>query len=158
MKKLLFLTLLISIYSVSCRGPLQKPGTTAGKSPTQMDPKVMATTHMNEAKTGKQDIKTEPAAGGVTIAALFSDKKTYSGKTVKVRGKVTKVNPSIMGKNWIHLQDGTEFEGNFDLTVTSDFVPEIGSTITVEGKIALDKDFGYGYSYPVIMEEAKLAQ
>ncbi len=118
--------------------------------------KAMGSGHMQEAKVTRQEIKTEPAEGGLTIGALYSDKKNYSGKIVKIHGKVTNVNASIMGKNWIHLQDGTDFEGNFDLTVTSDFVPVVGDMITVEGKIAIYKDFGYGYSYPVIMEEGKL--
>lgn len=120
--------------------------------------KSMGSSRMETPKVTREEIKTESVPGGITIAALFSDKKNYSGKTVKIRGKVTKVNPSIMGKNWVHLQDGTEFEGLFDLTMTSDFVPELGSVITVEGKIALDKDFGYGYAYPVLMEEGKLVQ
>ena len=68
---------------------------------------------------------------------------------------VTKFNAEIMERNWIHLQDGTEHKGNFDLTVTSDNRVNVGDTICIEGKIALDKDFGYGYFYEIIMEEAK---
>jgi hypothetical protein len=63
-----------------------------------------------------------------------------------------------MNKNWIHLQDGTEFDGQFDLTLTTDQQFEVGSVVTVEGKIALDKDFGYGYSYKVLLEDGKIIQ
>jgi len=114
--------------------------------------------HMEVAKAGKEELTIEKAEGGITIAELFENKKEYSGKTVKVKGKVTKVNPEIMGKNWIHLQDGTIYEGEFDLTITSDVIPETGSIVTIEGKVALDKDFGYGYTYPIMLEEAKIIQ
>ena len=60
-----------------------------------------------------------------------------------------------MGKNWVHIQDGSEFEGGFDLTVTTDKPTSVGETITFEGKVILDKDFGYGYYYSVLMEDGK---
>jgi hypothetical protein len=75
---------------------------------------------------------------------------------VKIRGAVTKFNPDIMQTNWIHIQDGSDFDGKYDLTITSDQLVETGLIITVEGKITLDKDFGYGYFYEVLMEEAKI--
>jgi hypothetical protein len=83
-------------------------------------------------------------------------KEGYSGKTIRVKGKITKYNPSILGKNWIHLQDGTQFNNAFDLTITTDSQLVIGDTATFEGKITLKKDFGYGYFYDVIMEDGKL--
>ena len=71
-----------------------------------------------------------------------------------MRGKVTKVNSGILGKNWVHIQDGTEAEGNFDLTVTTQETAKVGDVVVVQGKITLNKDFGSGYKYDVIMEEA----
>lgn len=144
---------------VACRGPLSKPGTSVKQAEKSMAASgTPGETHIADAKAGKEDIKLDQAQGGITIAELFSNKSSYSGKIVKIRGKITKVNPAIMGKNWIHLQDGTEFNGQFDLTITSDLELQPGSIITIEGKIALDKDFGYGYSYPVLMEEGKLVE
>jgi hypothetical protein len=102
----------------------------------------------------KLDISVEVARDGITIAELLSDKKSYDGKTVRIRGQVTKYNADIMDKNWIHLQDGTEFDGAFDLTITSDIAVDTGKILTFEGKIALDKDFGFGYFYEIIMEDA----
>ena len=61
-----------------------------------------------------------------------------------------------MGKNWIHLQDGTGDEGTNDLTVTTDVMAKVGDTVTVSGKLTLDKDFGAGYFYDVVMEDAKV--
>jgi hypothetical protein len=158
-KKLLFITGVLFLLSVSCRGPLAKPEATTepGMGMTE-SPAPTGAAHMEVAKAGREELTIEKADGGVTIAELFTNKKDYSGKTVKIKGKVTKVNPEIMGKNWIHLQDGTMFEGEFDLTVTSDVIPETGSIVTIEGKVALDKDFGYGYTYPIMLEEAKIIQ
>lgn len=104
----------------------------------------------------KLDISVEVTEGGISIADLISEKESYDGKTVRIRGQVTKYNADIMDKNWIHLQDGTESGGKFDLTITSDVAVETGKTLTFEGKIALDKDFGFGYFYEIIMEEAKI--
>ncbi|MDX2443209.1 MAG: hypothetical protein QNK30_05365, partial [Bacteroidales bacterium] len=58
--------------------------------------------------------------------------------------------------NWIHLQDGTDYQGLFDLTVTSASEVEVGAIISVEGVVALNRDFGYGYTYDIIVEEAKV--
>jgi hypothetical protein len=107
-------------------------------------------------KTEKINVTIEPAEGCISIAKLFESRSEYSGKTVKVRGKVTKFNIQIMGKNWVHLQDGTDYKGDFDLTITTDKMMGVGDTATFEGKIALKKDFGYGYFYEVIMEDGKL--
>lgn len=104
----------------------------------------------------KKEISIEPAQGGVTISKLFANRDSYADKTVLVKGQVTKVNRAIMDRNWVHLQDGTSDSGNFDLTVTTKDDVKVGDVVTFEGKIALNKDFGAGYTYEVIMEEAKL--
>ncbi len=106
----------------------------------------------------KMDITVTPCKDCIKISELLANKKTYSGKTVKVTGQVTKYNPQIMGKNWVHIQDGSEFQGGFDLTITTAESVTVGSTITFEGRIALDKDFGYGYFYAVLMEEGRPVQ
>ncbi len=91
------------------------------------------------------DISVEPAAGGITISELYKNKSDYSGKKVKISGVVVKYNFNIMNKNWVHIQDGTESEGSFDLTVTTLETFEEGNVVTFEGIISLDKDFGAGY-------------
>jgi predicted small lipoprotein YifL len=158
-RRLIFITGALLISLAACRGPLAKPEAAEAVSEAKTENQPQSgMAHMADAKAAKVDIKIEPSEGITTLSDLFSNKKNYSGKTVKVKGKITKVNPSIMGKNWIHIQDGTSFEDQYDLTVTSDFIPQVGSIIKVEGKISLDKDFGYGYTYPVLMEEGKLIQ
>jgi len=111
---------------------------------------------MGEVKTEKINISIASGEGCISLAKLLETKANYSGKTVRVIGKITKYNPDILGKNWIHIQDGSEFNGAYDLTITTDSQLAIGDTVTFEGKITLNKDFGYGYSYDVIMEDGKL--
>ena len=103
-------------------------------------------------------ISVEPVAGGVSIGELFADKASYAGKTIQIRGQVTKINLAIMGMNWIHLQDGTGGAGTNDLLVTTGAKADVGDTVTLEGIIVLDKDFGSGYKYKLLMENAKLIE
>jgi hypothetical protein len=104
----------------------------------------------------KQEVSVKPAEGGITIAELFAHKDSYAGKTVKIRGQVTKYNAAIMKKNWVHLQDGSDYSGKFDLTATTEMETSVGNVITIEGKVALNKDFGYGYAYDVLLEDSKI--
>jgi hypothetical protein len=110
----------------------------------------------HQTKPEKKEISIEPAKGGITIGELFANRNSYAGKTVLIKGQVTKVNRAIMDKNWVHLQDGTSGSGSFDLTVTTNEEVNVGDIVTFEGKITLNKDFGAGYSYEVIMEQARM--
>ncbi|WP_372771954.1 GW dipeptide domain-containing protein [Mangrovibacterium sp.] len=101
-----------------------------------------------------QSIQLEPVKGGITIGQLFASKAEYAGKEVLVRGKVTKVNNEIMGRNWVHIQDGTDADGSYDLTLTTDASIAVGDIVTMQGTVAVDKDFGAGYFYHVIVEGA----
>jgi len=100
-----------------------------------------------------------PAPGGTTVANVWANRKSLAGKTVTVRGKVVKFNGGIMGRNWIHIQDGTgaAADGTNDLLVTSDAAAKIGDVITITGTVAIDKDFTAGYAYAVLVEGAKIA-
>ena len=98
------------------------------------------------------------AEGGKTIPEIFDEKAALAGSKVTVRGKVVKVNAGIMGKNWVHVRDGSGANGDNDLTVTttSPSLPDVGDTVLVTGTVALDKDFGMGYQYAVIVEDAEI--
>ena len=108
--------------------------------------------------TEKKAVTIKHSKDDVTIAKLIENKKTYAGKTVKIKGQVTKFTGGIMKKNWIHLQDGTDFSGKFDLAITTNEEVKVGDNVTVEGVITLDKDFGFGYFYDLIMEDAKISK
>jgi hypothetical protein len=93
-----------------------------------------------------------------TIAALYSGKASLGGKTVIAQGKVVKVNNGIMNRNWIHIKDGSgdaKAKTN-ELLVTSLQTAEVGDQITVTGTLGIDKDFGAGYAYSLLIEDAKI--
>src|SRR5262249_55756859 len=91
---------------------------------------------------------------GRTIAEVWAQKDALKDAPVAVRGKVVKFLPSIMGKNWMHLRD----DGDRDITVTTTDTAAVGDLVLVRGTLRLDKDFGSGYRYPVIVEEAKVTK
>jgi len=97
------------------------------------------------------------AEGGVTVAEIYARKDELTGKEIKVRGKVVRFSPQIMGKNWIHLQDGTgDEEGNADLTVTTTANAEVGDTVLISGTLETEKDIAHGTVYEVIVEDAEI--
>ena len=97
------------------------------------------------------DIKITPLADGYSIENVNKNKSSLAGKSIKVKGVVTKYNATIMNRNWLHIQDGTG-----DLTITTDQSAKVGDTIIIEGQVAVDKDFGAGYFYEVIVENASI--
>ncbi|MBN2775696.1 MAG: hypothetical protein JXR31_15685 [Prolixibacteraceae bacterium] len=117
---------------------------------------TMAMAHSGNARSDQKEIKVNLPEGAVSIAELFKNRNNYSGKKVKVHGVVVKINKSIMGTNWIHIQDGTDHEGNYDLTITSQEEPNVDDEVTFEGTITLNKDFGAGYFYEVILENGEM--
>jgi hypothetical protein len=161
MKKL-FISLLVSLSIASCKGPgsgpLVKESFNKGDQGQVRNQNMDGKAHMGQITIEKVNVVVEPAAGCITIADLLENKQSYSGKVIKVKGQVTKYNPQIMGKNWVHIQDGTEFKGGFDLTITTEGHVVVGEIVIFEGKLSLDKDFGYGYSYNVLLEDAKFVQ
>ncbi|PLX85370.1 MAG: hypothetical protein C0617_04685 [Desulfuromonas sp.] len=94
--------------------------------------------------------------GGKSVEEIFAEQADLSGKEVQIRGKVVKFSPQIMGKNWIHLQDGTGGEKTNDLTVTTAGTAKVGDTVLLKGVVSTNKDFGYGYKYDVIIEDAQV--
>ena len=93
-----------------------------------------------------------------SVAALYKDKAGLAGKTIKAQGKVVKVNNGIMGRNFVHVQDGTGDAKNSsnNLVVTSKQTANIGDQVTVSGVVVLNRDFGSGYAYPLLIEEASI--
>jgi len=98
------------------------------------------------------------AEGGKTIQEIFSASAKLAGKSVTVRGKVVKYNSQIMGKNWLHIRDGSGSaeKADNDLTVTTTTDSKLGDTVLVNGKVSTKKDFGAGYKYAVILEDAQV--
>jgi hypothetical protein len=108
------------------------------------------------------EIKVKKAEGknAQTVEDCFANAEQLNNKTVQVRGKVMKFSSMIMGKNWIHLQDGTgdPDKKTHDLVVTTSGKAKKGDVVTIEGTLHKDKDFGAGYRYAAIIEEAKVLE
>lgn len=98
------------------------------------------------------------AAGGRTVQEIIFGSPQLAGQMVAVRGRVVKYNAMVMGKNWLHIQDGSgsaDRKDN-DLTITTATPAKLGDTVLVTGKVTTNKDFGAGYKYGVILEDAKV--
>jgi len=103
------------------------------------------------------DAEISKPSEGVTLSELIANKEKYDGQTVIVKGRCVKVNNDIMNRNWIHLQDGS-LQKDIDLTITTTENIQEDDIVTLQGKIALNKDFGAGYEYEIIMEDARLVK
>ncbi len=100
---------------------------------------------------GAGTVTVAKAEGGYTIAEILDNSANLKDKSVKVNGRVTKVVRGVMGKDWVHIEDGSKS----DLVVTSPSADvKEGDTVTVTGVVKTDVDFGYGYFYPVLIEDA----
>ena len=94
--------------------------------------------------------------GSIKIVDLVKNIKDYEGKTVQLSGKCSKLNTNIMGRNWIHLKDGSM--DDYDLVITSDMAIPKGHVVTMQAKVTLKKDFGSGYFYDIILEDGTLVK
>lgn len=136
-------------------GGMPPPGMPTGGMPD------MAAQHAAAAQVDVGDVKVEKASGADarTISEVHAQRAALKDKGVTVRGKVVKFNEGIMGRNWLHLRDGTGTQGkDNDLTVTTQDKVAVGDVVVVKGKVQVDKDFGTGNPYPVIVEDAKVAK
>lgn len=104
----------------------------------------------------KADVKVKAIKDGYTVKEIYAEGSFLNGKTVKIRGKVVKVNNGIMDRNWIHIQDGTNYNGKYDLLITTNDNVKVGDVISFEGTVATNKDFGAGYSYKAMIENGKV--
>ncbi len=106
------------------------------------------------------DVKVAKASGpdARTVAEINTKRTELKDKNVLIRGKVVKYTPSVLGKNWIHLQDGTgsAADSTNDLTVSTKDPANVGDTILVKGLVRTDRDLGSGYFYKVLIEDAAL--
>ncbi len=142
---------------VFSQGPVSPPSSKGKASnPSQMALKA----HSSTPRMAKKAVKVEPATGpgAITVAMAYKKAKELNGKKVVLKAVVVKVSKNILGKNWIHCQDGTGSESgkDFDITVTTKASPAVGDTVLVKGTLSKDKDIGAGYFYPVIIEDAEV--
>lgn len=139
------------LYFVGALGNLTAPTLPVGHPTTP----AMASSDA----TAVADVEVAELEAGQNIASVYGNKDSLAGQQVSLRGKVVKYNSGILGWNFIHIQDGSGdvADGSNDLTVTSKAETAVGETVVVSGTIILNKDFGAGYSFPVLMEDATIA-
>jgi hypothetical protein len=132
----------------------------APEKPSTVAPEAKTSPGSEGASAPLQKIQVAKATGAnaYTVEEIFAKKASLNGLNAVVRGQVVKVSSGIMGKNWIHLQDGSgsAAQKTHDLVITSSERPAVGDVVTVSGTLATDKDFGGGYKYGVIMEKGSV--
>jgi hypothetical protein len=109
-----------------------------------------------ETKAVVSDVKIEHKEGSISIKELVDNKSKYKDQTVQLTGNVVKVNPNIMGRNWIHIKDGTL--DDYDLVITSSVAIPEGHIVSLKGQVKLDQNFGAGYTYELIVENAEIVR
>lgn len=136
-------------------GPVSSHASSGAHKSADTDSKKAAV-HTDE----KIDVERASGLNAYTVADLYEKGAGLDRKSVLVRGKVVKVSVGIMNKNWLHIQDGTGDEENntHDLVVTTQDEPSVGDVVSIIGTLYKDKDFGSGYKYDVIVEEATVKQ
>jgi len=109
-----------------------------------------------EAETNSQVSLIDSPKDGFSLENVFKKKDELKNKLIVVKGQVVKISRNIMGVNWIHIQDGSNYNGVNDLTVTSQQAIgyKVGDVVTFKGKLILDRDFGSGYKYDFLLEDA----
>ncbi len=126
------------------------PNATAAAEPTSTPVKVVSSTALSKGIA--------LAKGGISVFDLYSTRDKLAGKTVILTGKVVKFMPEIMKKNWIHLQDGSNFNGFNDITITTLEKVKVDDVVSLKGTVVLNKDLGSGYKYDVLVEDAVLVK
>ena len=124
--------------------PLAKPAAPASAAP----PSASAITTV--AKAVGPDAR--------TVAEVVTGKAGLKDKTVLVHGQVVKASTGILGKNWLHLRDGSgsAAAGTHDVLVTTLDNAAVGDIVNARGKVRTDVDLGSGYAYAVLIEDASL--
>ncbi len=151
------------VYFVEAWDGSGPPARTGGASLPSGHPSVAADaapsgpTGIEQVAPAAPAAETGPPAGDKTVAEVWAGRKALAGRQVTVKGKVVKFTRGVLGSNWAHIQDGSGEPGTNDLTVTTKAEATIGDTVMATGVVAVDRDFGAGYTYEVIVTDASLA-
>lgn len=109
-----------------------------------------------EVKPSENSKRNVQQEGSVKIAELVANIEKYEGKTIQISGECVKINPGIMDRNWIHIKDGSQ--DDYDLVITSDAYVAEGTMVTMKALVSVNKDFGAGYTYDLILENGVLVE
>ncbi|MDR3581548.1 MAG: DNA-binding protein [Oryzomonas sp.] len=155
---------------VFSNGVVPQPGKAAASSPAKAAPQAAAPSKQQSAPMGskvavmpkEKRISVQKATGpnAYTIAEIYRNSAKLDKKQIVVRGKIVKVTSRIMKRNWVHIQDGSgsQAKGTHNLVCTTTATPHLDDVVTVKGTVAKDRDFGYGYHYNVLIENATISK
>jgi len=101
-------------------------------------------------------VEAAPQAKMKTVAELHKNKAALAGQTIRAQGTVIKANNGIRGHSFVHIQDGTGAAGTNTLIVRSKQTANVGDKVTISGLVVVNRDFGSGYFYPLLIEEASI--
>lgn len=164
----LFLSVLVLLAACDNAAPPAAPAAPAAPTPAAEIPDAAAALPAGHPPI--DGVPTEAAApapvekaqgeGAVTVAEAWAGKAELAGKPVRVHGRVVKFNAAIMGKNWVHLQDGSgsAADGSNDLLFTTSETVAVGDVVTLQGTLVTDQEFGAGYAYAVLVQDSTLVQ
>jgi hypothetical protein len=141
------------VISGGSTAPVLDPGKGEGVSPGSQG--------ATKEKAAKISVTKATGPNATTVAEAYSKSAKLNKKKVVIHGQVVKFSSGIMGKNWIHIQDGTgsETKKTHNLVCTSKTdIADVGDVVTVTGTLIKDRDFGAGYKYPVIIEDATITK
>ncbi len=139
--------------NISVNGAPAAPSTTA-PIPAPSTAALPPGHRTKSAKTAPDLTGIKRAENGQTVEEVITGKTKFAGKSVAIRARVVKYNAQILGKNWLHIRDGSGGPGTNDLTITTSATVKVGDLVLVTGKLGTDRDFGSGYKYPLIIEDA----
>jgi len=153
--------ILIAVLAASLASAGWAADQASGKGSAAAGSDDMAGMHARMAKPAEvKDVKVPKATGpdARTVEEIVNERGKLKDKKVVVRGTVVKVTRGVLGKNWVHLQDGsgTASSGTNDVLVTTQDDTKIGDVVVASGVVNTDVDLGSGYSFKVVVEKAKL--
>lgn len=149
----------IAFGTLQGEAPAATPGAGQGPQVALSAPAALPAGHpppSAPADLGEFKVAKAQGAQGRTIADVWAQRAKLKDRAVSVRGRVVKATNGVMGKNWLHLRDGTGEGPTADLTVASDQSAAVGDTVVVSGTVHLDRDLGAGYHYDLIVEDAQV--
>lgn len=145
----------VLVWQARTPKPVDAPAVVENPHSTQGEGGMAAHPPVGDTDVASMDFSDiEMPAGATRIADLYDDRSNLAYKEVVVHGKVVKFTPGVMNANWIHLRDGSGGEGTNDLTITTQATVAVGDVVTAKGVLGIDKDFGFGYAYDILIEDA----
>ena len=151
-----FPTIVFGTVGVAASAPAPAAATAGSGAPHAAD---MGQMHGNIGKSidvGVVKVAKAEGPTGRTVAEVNANRLALKDKPVTIHAKVVKVNAEVMGKNWVHLRDGSgsAADASDDLLVTSNELPKVGDVVVAKGVVKTDVNLGSGYAYKVLVEDA----